>query len=167
MPETPAVQPQPQAQPPAQPQTVALPQALIDALKKSGTRADAVRVYEVPEYVAMELGDICCLPSSRKGCEGESPLMVVQRLAEFPEAREFKGYIGYYRAECATEYGDFVAFTHYMRAEDTGELGPLGEYFHDAVVPFAIRIAKMGTRRGFHVYRPIPATATGWSPTPE
>lgn len=157
MSDTPANVDQTPAQPPAQPQPVAMPQALLDALKRTGTVVAEVRTYEVPEYEAIELDVLCSLATDRKGCNGESPYMVVVNMSEFPEADDFPGYIGYTRCEVVTEEGDMFAFTHYLRHADTGEMGPLADFLHNAVPPFALKVAKMGTRKGFTVYRPIPA----------
>ena len=154
--ETPAVVPQESAQPPAQPPGSQLPDALRAALQRAGTVPDAVKVYEVPEYTLMELENLCTLPTSRKECEGESPVLIVQRYSPFPDARDFSGYVGFFRAECVNEYGDLIAFTHYMYHADTGEAGPLWDFFRAASLPFAIKIANMSTRKGFNVLRPIP-----------
>lgn len=160
MSDTPAEVEQTPAQPPAQPQSVALPDALVKALARSGISPDQVRVYDLPEYVEVDLELLCSKPTARKNCDGESPIMVVERVAMFPDAEDFKGYVGYFRAECSTADGDHVAFTHYLRSKDTGQMGPLAEFVSDAVVPFALRVAMMGTRKGFHVFRPIPVVAS-------
>lgn len=154
--ETPAVIPQEPAQLPAQPQGPQLPEALRAVLQRTGTMPDAVKVYEVPEYAVIELENLCTLPTSRKDCEGESPVLVVQRYSTFDDANDFKGYVGFFRAECVSEYGDLIAFSHYMYHADTGEAGPIWDFFRAASLPFAIKIANMSTRKGFNVLRPIP-----------
>ena len=141
--------------------TAALPQALIDAMKRVGQDVAQVTVYEVPEYVPVEMEALCYQPSTRPDCEGESPLVVVLHTSVFPDEKKFKRSVGYFRAECATEAGDLIAFTHYLYSEKTGEKGPLADFVLSARVPFALRIARMKTASGFHVYRPIAAITTG------
>lgn len=137
----------------------ALRPEFLKALARAGVKVEDVKIVDVPEYTAVTLEDICTIPSSRKGCEGESPLMVVRALTLFPEATDFKGYTGYFRVECVTEDGEFVAWTHYMFANDTGERSPLYEWVEPQTPPFLVKVANMSTRRGFNVYRPIPQAA--------
>lgn len=126
------------------------------ALARAGVTPESVTVRDVPEYIAMELEDLCNIPSARKGCKGESPAMVVTSLSLFPEADDFAGYVGYFRVEAITEDAEYIAFTHYMFREDTGEKSPLFEWVEPQTPHFALKIAHMGTRRGYSVYRPIP-----------
>lgn len=127
--------------------------ALIDA----GVNPSDVKVAPVTEYITVELDALCSQASQRKGCVGESPLMVVTDFSLFPEADDFTGYIGYFRCEAITEDGEHVAFTHYMFNKETGERSPLFEWCEKQSPPFALKIAHMSTRRGFSVFRPIPA----------
>lgn len=126
------------------------------ALMRAGVIPESVTVADVPEYVTMELEDLCNIPSARKGCKGESPTMVVTSLSLFPEADDFEGYVGYFRVEAITEDAEYIAFTHYMFRKDTGEKSPLFEWVEPQTPNFALKVAHMGTRRGYSVYRPIP-----------
>ena len=138
---------------------VQMSQAMIDALRKSGTDIASVQMPDVPQYWPITLEELCVVPSDYKGSVGDSPLLVVQSLTEFPEATDFKGYLGYFRAECVTDAGTFVAFTHYLISNDTGEYGPLAQYVRACRVPFMLKITHIQTRAGFSVYRPLPLAA--------
>jgi hypothetical protein len=126
------------------------------ALARAGVNVKDVTVAYVPDYVTVDLEDLCSVPSTRKGCNGESPLMVVTSLALFPEADDFEGYVGYFRCEAITEDREHIAITHYMFNKETGERSPLFEWVETQTPPFALKVAHMATRRGFSVYRPLP-----------
>lgn len=143
---------------------VQMSQAMMDALKRSGTDIARVQVPDVPQYWPISLEELCVIPSRYRGAVGESPLLVVQAITEFPEAEDFKGYLGYFRAECVTDAGTFVAFTHYLISKDTGEYGPLAQYVRACRVPFLVKIANIQTRAGNNMFRPLPLAAPPQTP---
>lgn len=134
-----------------------LPLAMIKALQKAGVQPHAVTVPDVPIYIPMEMDALCARPSRYRDAIGESPLMTITSVDEFPDADEFEGYQGFFRAEAVTEDGEYIAWSSHMINRETGEAGPLYAYVRDGVAPFLMRIVVVRTRKeGRKVYRPIP-----------
>lgn len=135
------------------------------ALAKAGVTLGMINIPEVPVYMQMTLDDLCVLPSKIKDCVGETPFMIVVSMDVQPEADEFEGYIGFFRAECVTLDREMVSFSHYLVSKETGELGPLARWCRACTPPFPVKIAKIKTRKaGRHVYRPLPVTLAAREP---
>lgn len=140
------------------PHNSAIPDVFAAALAEVGIQPTAVQVPTVLEYESIPLEDLCIEPTHVRNGEGQSPFMVVTQYTEFPEWDDYEDYIGGIRCECVTEHGDRVAWTHYLSKKDSGEYSPIAQYCREARVPFAIKIARIETRKkNQYVYRPIAA----------
>jgi len=138
-------------------QDVSIPDVMADALARAGVDATAVNVATTPDYWPLDLETLCVRDSNYRNAIGESPFMVITSVDYFPDDEKFKDYVGYFRAECVTEEGEFVAWTHYMAIKDSGEYGPLCQYIKDNPLPLAVKVVRVTTSNpGRSVYRPMP-----------
>lgn len=134
-----------------------MPDAMAKALTKAGVNINAVSVPDVAIYVPVELEALCVRPSNFKDAVGETSLMVVTSVQEFPEADKYEDYLGFFRVECVTSDGEFVSWSSHMYAKATSEAGPLYAYVHAGITPFYIKVVRIKTaREGRHVFRPAP-----------
>lgn len=139
-----------------------MPDAMARALAKAGVNVHAVSTPDIAIYVPVELESLCVRPSKFKDAVGETPLMVITAVQEFPEADKYRDYSGFFRVECVTEDGQYVSWSSHMFNAETGEPGPLFGYVRAGTTPFYIKVVRIKTAtEGRHVFRPAPTAPTG------
>lgn len=139
--------------------SAAFPQAMGDALIKSGIDVASVNVPHIAHHIKVDWEDLCQY-DTRDARTKASPILCITRLDWQPDAEQrYDAYRGLVLIEFVTEFGDEQYVTHAMSYAHTGEFLPLSAWLKSVETPAMCRFGRIETsKREQYVIRPLPVS---------